>query len=654
MARRVPSLDRLERRFAGRRWGGALALVLASVLGCGGGSGGGAAGTSVRIRVDATQVTGAIDRHLWGTQILWTGPSNGLPDKVTTAEDAAAAHAKFFSYVPLVRDMRPTVVRYPGGLLSNHYDWRDGLGPMEARPVDPTSGRNIVVGSDEFGQFCEQIGAVGMITVNWALGPGTAADWVEYMNAPNDGSNPRGGTDWAAVRAANGHPAPYDVRYWEIGNELRGGDFFINLYATSLSSFRVEMMKVDPSIRIGAIGFGTYYEPEFSLQWYSTIENLAPDGFHFWAKHLYAPSSLAPNYGFEMTQPGVTVEDTPSFPADATYTFSFSIVNASGSGEVPSVDFLVDGNVQQTFAIAGNETPTPQVSLTRGPHRIGLRLTNRGIVRVFHEVPATASRQPTTVVDFKNDPGVHQVIMAGFQTLETFLFEPAGTLGDHAIYGTENNTVYNFQEAITRHVHLREALSLADLFNVMVRNGVPVSTTFLLYEEDNGLGQIQGVSRWSKTGASGSDQPRPRPTYWVQKLYSENLDEGDRLAVDVASPVFHVGLDAGLSMGFVSSLVTRVDTVASVAGRSPAGDRLTVMALNKSSDDPMPVAIELVGFEPRSGEQAIVTGPTGGSTNEPEDGAPSVTLTRHPLTEVGSTTIVTLPPHSANAIVFRR
>jgi alpha-N-arabinofuranosidase len=47
-----------------------------------------------------------------------------------------------------------------------------------------------------------------------------AADLVEYLNSPNDGSNPNDGTDWAAVRAANGHPEPYNIKYFEIGNEM--------------------------------------------------------------------------------------------------------------------------------------------------------------------------------------------------------------------------------------------------------------------------------------------------------------------------------------------------------------------------------------------------------------------------------------------------
>ena len=51
----------------------------------------------------------------------------------------------------------------------------------------------------------------------------SAADWVEYMNA-EVGANPNGGKDWAAVRAANGHPRPYGITHWEIGNESGGRD----------------------------------------------------------------------------------------------------------------------------------------------------------------------------------------------------------------------------------------------------------------------------------------------------------------------------------------------------------------------------------------------------------------------------------------------
>lgn len=116
------------------------------------------------------------------------------------------------------------VVRFPGGLVANNYHWKRAIGPVaerglnvagiEGQPLENT------FGPDEFGSFIEAAGAEGTIVVNASTaGPGDAADWVEYMNTPSGPGNPRGGTDWAEVRAANGHPEPYSIRYWEVGNE---------------------------------------------------------------------------------------------------------------------------------------------------------------------------------------------------------------------------------------------------------------------------------------------------------------------------------------------------------------------------------------------------------------------------------------------------
>lgn len=117
------------------------------------------------------------------------------------------------------------VVRYPGGTIANLFTWKDTIGPREERS-------NVVLGNnyqsvfpyyglDEHMRYTEEIGAEVLYMVGEAAEtPQDAADLVEYMNAPNDGSNPGGGTDWAAVRAENGHPEPYDVIYYEIGNEM--------------------------------------------------------------------------------------------------------------------------------------------------------------------------------------------------------------------------------------------------------------------------------------------------------------------------------------------------------------------------------------------------------------------------------------------------
>ena len=117
--------------------------------------------------------------------------------------------------------------RFPGGSEGNLYKWKRAIGPIEGR-VDNISGNNRgpqsnEFGPDEFGRLLETTPFdIGVMMVAWGYEtPADAADWVEYMNSPV-GLNPNGGKDWAAVRAANGHPEPYGIKYWEIGNEVYG------------------------------------------------------------------------------------------------------------------------------------------------------------------------------------------------------------------------------------------------------------------------------------------------------------------------------------------------------------------------------------------------------------------------------------------------
>ena len=119
------------------------------------------------------------------------------------------------------------LVRFPGGTIVNTYRWKDAIGPQSSR-IDQVHGWNTSSGSlssawgpDEAGQYAEAIGGELIVVISFNDTAQNAADLVEYMNA-QVGDNPNGGTDWAAVRAANGHAAPYGVRYWEIGNESAG------------------------------------------------------------------------------------------------------------------------------------------------------------------------------------------------------------------------------------------------------------------------------------------------------------------------------------------------------------------------------------------------------------------------------------------------
>lgn len=136
-------------------------------------------------------------------------------------------------FVELYEDAGFGSIRYPGGTISNLFNWKTTLGPKESRKNqihgfynNPNQGGiapNFGIG--EIATFADQVDSE--IVYVYSLGRGSAKDaedLVEYLNA-EVGTNPNGGVDWAKVRAENGHEEPYNVRYFEIGNEMnQGGD----------------------------------------------------------------------------------------------------------------------------------------------------------------------------------------------------------------------------------------------------------------------------------------------------------------------------------------------------------------------------------------------------------------------------------------------
>lgn len=167
----------------------------------------------------------AIGRAIIGANARWVDDELGAWDPVAGAPsagfDAAATAAGL--------DM----VRYPGGTVANFFDFKAAIGPDAQRGCQTSGGFAAVrfgnltpdenrFGPDEEQQLVASFGGETMIMVPSINETAQdAADFVEYMNSPADGgrTNPNGGVDWAEVRAANGHPAPYGIQYWEYGNE---------------------------------------------------------------------------------------------------------------------------------------------------------------------------------------------------------------------------------------------------------------------------------------------------------------------------------------------------------------------------------------------------------------------------------------------------
>jgi alpha-N-arabinofuranosidase len=158
--------------------------------------------------------------------------------------------------IAVLKSLRSGVYRWPGGNFVSAHDWRDAIGDPDLRPpiLDPVWNalQSNDVGTDEFMTLCHLVEVEPYITVNSGLGEArSAAEYVEYANGPVT-------TRMGAMRAANGHPEPYRVKFWNIGNEMWGdwqfGYMPLNQYQVKHNLFAKAMRKVDPNIIIIASG----------------------------------------------------------------------------------------------------------------------------------------------------------------------------------------------------------------------------------------------------------------------------------------------------------------------------------------------------------------------------------------------------------------
>lgn len=185
-----------------------------------------------------------------------------------------------------IADLKPKFVRFPGGCLAhgdgldNIYDWKGSIGPLEERRPLPNIWRyhqTRGLGYFEFFQFCEDIGAEPIPVVaagvccqnsgtcshySWGeIGCGgqqrgipmnemekyiqDILDLIEYANG--DATK----TKWGKIRAASGHPKPFNLKYIGIGNE----DIITDVFKERFAMIYQAIKKTYPEITvIGTVG----------------------------------------------------------------------------------------------------------------------------------------------------------------------------------------------------------------------------------------------------------------------------------------------------------------------------------------------------------------------------------------------------------------
>jgi alpha-N-arabinofuranosidase len=184
-----------------------------------------------------------------------------------------------------LQDLKPAFIRWPGGSFASTYQWKEGVGPYEARGYHPNvfwGGYSDYYGfgTDEFLNLCKTLGAEPLITlkaqntseaeIQYAL------EWVHYLNDPPT-------TEWGKRRAANGHVEPYNVRLLQIDNEPMNNGFTAESYAEIVNAFGPRLREVAPTAKIIACG----QKRSNDMDWSETVIDRAGANFDLLGCHNY-------------------------------------------------------------------------------------------------------------------------------------------------------------------------------------------------------------------------------------------------------------------------------------------------------------------------------------------------------------------------------
>jgi alpha-N-arabinofuranosidase len=224
---------------------------------------------SVRIDADVSDAVGPVPRRLFGSFVEHLGRAvyTGIHEPGHPAADDRGFRG---DVLELVRELGPTVVRYPGGNFVSAYRWEDGVGPDRPVRLDPAwhSVETNRFGLHEFAAWAEAADVEVMYAVNLGTrGVQEAADVLEYCNHP-------GGTELSERRRANGADRPFGFRLWCLGNEMDGpwqiGHKTADEYGRLAAETARLMRMIDPDVELVVAGSSHAEMPTFG-EWERTV-----------------------------------------------------------------------------------------------------------------------------------------------------------------------------------------------------------------------------------------------------------------------------------------------------------------------------------------------------------------------------------------------
>ncbi|HEX5170995.1 MAG TPA: alpha-L-arabinofuranosidase C-terminal domain-containing protein [Cyclobacteriaceae bacterium] len=237
---------------------------------------------TAKIKIEVNRTIGEIDPKIYGVfmePIQFSGRRMGLPDSVRfntlygnlydPSSPLADENGFKKNYIEAMRELKVTNMRWPGGNYVAAYNWQDGIGPKDQRPVrkDLAWGGidNNHVGTDEWVQLNKSIGSENVLCINLGLGNiNDARYWVEYCNL-------KSGTYYSDLRVKYGHKEPFNIKYWCLGNEVDGAPWImghkdVEDYCKIAIEAAKAMRATDNSIKFIANG-SSHYSPGTWVDW---------------------------------------------------------------------------------------------------------------------------------------------------------------------------------------------------------------------------------------------------------------------------------------------------------------------------------------------------------------------------------------------------
>jgi alpha-N-arabinofuranosidase len=249
---------------------------------------------------------GQVDKRLFGSFIEHLGRAvyTGIYEPDHPDADEAGFRK---DVIKLVRELDVPVTRYPGGNFVSGYNWEDGVGPVDKRPIRQELAwmtlESNKIGINEFAEWAKLAGTEVMLAVNLGTrGADAARNLVEYCNFPK-------GTYWSDLRRSHGVEKPHNIKLWCLGNEMDGPWQICHRTADEYGRIAAEAGKVmkwaDPSIELVACGSSTSTMPTFGEWEYKVLEHTWDQVDYISLHHYYdnidddTPNFLAKSMGMD-------------------------------------------------------------------------------------------------------------------------------------------------------------------------------------------------------------------------------------------------------------------------------------------------------------------------------------------------------------------